>query len=165
MCSTTYTRGVVVRMDDFINAVRSPKTEAIIARLLTPRTELRYNYTEQCIAAHALTALKAQNHRAITHNTKNKPGCTGCTLLKHAHLQAPEEGLAHESEEAEPAASARFLCRYRKKRRRAGPESIFSWHRRLRAADALQAVEECVTAGLAITDGQEDLDEGGPWRQ
>ena len=34
VCSTSYTRGVVARMDDFINAVLQPKnTEAIIARL------------------------------------------------------------------------------------------------------------------------------------
>ena len=45
-CSTTYTRGVVVRMDEISTVTKTTKHKAIIARLSAPRTELRYNYTE-----------------------------------------------------------------------------------------------------------------------
>ena len=69
-----------------------------------------------------------------------------------------------QSEKKKPAASASFLCGHGEKRRRADPEPVPRRHRRLRAADALQAIEECFTTGLAITDGQENINEGGPWR-
>ena len=39
-------RGVAARMDEISKTAQRPKTQAIIARLLTPRTELRYHYAD-----------------------------------------------------------------------------------------------------------------------